>query len=233
MSATLSLGQPSGRTAVAIAGFIARPVASLRPAVIDRWLADVAGHDLRPMLAARAVQPVVNRYLAQATGAARLEVDAGFLARLRTRAGLGTAVEIALAPFARIDRLKAFVVGAICRDAVRGALLRSDRAALAALLGAEAQEFASRQAATFYPALGELAPTLGQALRAADGTAFALHPVSLAAGRVVAAALAAEAPLAAAILSIRETGAAGDLPSVAVTPAQGAEVLRLWQREAR
>jgi hypothetical protein len=233
MSGAISLGQPSGRTALAIAAFIARPATSLRPGAIDRWLADVGGQDLRPMLGARPVQGLVNRYLSQATGASRLEVDTGFLSRLRSRAGLVTAMELALAPFARLDRLKLYVVGAICRDAVRGALFRRDREVLAALLGPDVRDFAARQAATFYPALGGLAPQVLPALRAADGTGFADHPVSAAAGRVIAGALAVEAPLAAAILAIRESGSLADTWPVDLTTAQATDVLRLWQREAR
>ena len=185
------------------------------------------------MLAARSAQAVANRYLSRVTGAAGLRVEDSFLNHLRSRAGLAIAMDIALAPFARLDRLKAYVVGAVCRDAVRGALLRSDREAMTALLGPEVQDFAARQAATFYPALGGLAGSMKAVLRAADGTGFADHPINAVAGQVVAGAIAAEAPLAAAILAIRETGAAADSWPVALTPAQGAEVLRLWQREAR
>lgn len=233
MAGALSLGQPSGRTALAVAAFIARPVSALKPAALDRWLADVGGRDLRPMLGARGALRAVETYLSEVTGARRLPVDDALLNRLRIRTEVVTAVEIALAPFARLDRLKAHVVGAVCRDAVRGALLRSDRQALKALLGPEIQDFAARQAATFYPALAQLAPHLTPILRSADGTAFAAHPVNTAAARIVAAAIGAEAPIAAAILSIRETGSAEDPAPLALTVAQANEVLRLWQREAR
>lgn len=233
MAVALSLGQASGRTALAVAAFMSRPVAMLATAAVDRWLSDVGGRDLRPMLEAEAARAAIEAYLADVTGARTLEVDTQFLNRLRSRAGTVTAVEIALAPFARLDRLRTFVVGAICRDAVRGALLRTDRQAIGALLGAEVQEFASRQAQTFYPALAGLSPHLAPALRSADGVAFAAHPVSAIASRVVSAALRSEAPLAASILAIREQGSPDTGIPVELDPAQCAEVFRLWQREAR
>lgn len=233
MTAALGLGQVSGRTALAVAAFMSRPAAFLSPAALDRWLADLGGRDLRPLLSAQGARRAVEAFLADATGSRGLEVDATFLNRLRTRSGTVTAVEIALAPFPRLERLKAFVVGAICRDALRGALLRADREAMAALLGGEVQDFAARQAAVFYPALGELAPQLAPALRAGDGIPLAVHPVGALAGQVIASAIGTEAPLTASILAIREHGSAADAQPIALTAAQAAEILRLWQREAR
>ena len=233
MTAALGLGQASGRTALAIAAFMSRPANLLSPAALDRWLADVGGHDLRPMLAAQGARTAVEAHLARATGAASLDVDDTFLNRLRTRATLVSAVEIALAPFARLDRLKAYVVGAVCREAVRGALLKADRQVITTLLGADVQEFSARQATIFYPALADLAPQVSPMLRAADGADFAVHPVAALAAQVIASAIGTEAPLAAAILTIRESGAVADGPTIPVTAAQCAEVFRLWQREAR
>lgn len=233
MGAALSLGMASGRTALQVAGFMSRPAAALAPAARDRWLADVGGRDLRPMLDAKAARRAVEAYLASVTGAATLSVDAAFLNGLAARASAVAAIDIALAPFDRLDRLKAFVIGAICRDQVRGALLKADRQVIEALLGAEVQDFAARQAATFYPALAGLAPSIGPALRGADGTSFSTHPVNALAGRVISAAIGAETPLAAAILAIREHGQPDIGTAVPLTQAQCAEVLRLWQREAR
>lgn len=233
MAAALSLSQASGRSALAVAGFIARPAAALSRSAVDRWLSDVGGRDIRPMLDAKAARAAVEAYLSQATGAQQLFVDEGFLNSLAVRASAVMAIDIALAPFARLDRLKALVIGAICRDAIRGALLKTDRQALETLLGADVQDFAARQAATFYPALAGLAPSIAPALRVADSTDFAAHPVNALAGRVISAAIAAETPLAAAILAIREQGSPEPGTPVPLSQAQCAEVLRLWQREAR
>lgn len=233
MAAALHLGQASGRSALAIAAFMARPVPALRPQAVDRWLSDVTGRDIRPMLDAPAARRAVETYLARVTGAARLSVDVNFLNSLAARASVVTAVEIALAPFRQLDRLKAYVIGAICRDAIRGTLMKADRQVIETLLGAEVQEFAQRQAATFYPALAELAPSISPVLRVADTTPFSEHPVNALAGRVIHAAIGTEATLAAAILSIRETGAPDGGTQVPLSQAQRAEVLRLWQREAR
>ena len=233
MAAALSLSQASGRTALAVAAFIARPGSALGFQAVDRWLSDAGGRDLRPMLDAKAARRAVEAYLSQVTGAQSLLVDEAFLNSLAARASVVSAVEIALAPFARLDRLKAFVIGAICREAVRGALLKADRLAIEALLGADVQEFAARQAATCYPALADLAPSFGPALRAADGTEFAAHPVSSLARHVILAAIDEEAPLAASILAIRENGSPERGVRVPLTSAQRVEILRLWQREAR
>lgn len=233
MAGALSLGQASGQTALAIAAFIARPAKYLTTSAKDRWLSDVGGHDLRPMLDAEGARRAVETYLAGVTGAKSLAVDEAFLNSLAARPAAVTAVQIALARFAQLDRLKAYVIGAICRDAIRGALLRSDRHAIEALLGADVQDFAARQAATFYPALAALAPSIAPALRAADGTGFASHPINALAGHVISAAIRIEAPLAAAILAIRESGLVEGGAPVPLTPVQCAEVLRLWQREAQ
>jgi hypothetical protein len=233
MAAALSLDQASGRSALAVAGFMLRPLSALAPAATDRWLADVNGKDLRPMLNAAGARRALEAYLAKVTGAGSLEVDAAFLDSLRSRPGVVCAIDIALASPARLNRLRAFVVGAICRDMIRGALLKADREAIGTLLGPEVREFASRQAATFYPALAELAPGLAPSLRVSDGDDFATHPVNAAAGRVVVGALAVEMPLAASILAIRETGSPLTGDAFTPSPAQCAEVLRLWQREAR
>lgn len=233
MAAALSPGLASGRTALQVAGFMARPGALLARPAIDRWLADVGGRDVRPMLDAAGARRAVEAYLATVTGAKDLAVDATFLNNLAARGSVVTAIDIALAPFDRLDRLKAFVIGAICRDAVRGALLRADRQAIEALLGRDVQDFAARQAATFYPALADLAPSVSPALRGADGTEFAAHPVNALAARVILAAIGAETPLAAVILAIRESGSPALGTPVPLGQAHCAEVLRLWQREAR
>ncbi len=233
MAAALSHTLASGRSALLVAGFMARPGALLGGQAIDRWLADVGGRDVRPMLDAAGARRAVETYLATVTGAKDLAVDAAFLNGLAARSSVVTAIDIALAPFYRLDRLKAFVIGAICRDAVRGALLRADRQAIEALLGRDVQDFAARQAATFYPTLAGLAPSVAPALRGADGTEFAAHPVNALAARVISAAIGAETPLAAAILAIRESGAPTLGTPVPLNQAQCAEVLRLWLREAR
>lgn len=234
MVAALRLSQPSGKLALRVAEVLADPVSHIDRTVVERLLKNVGGHDLTALPDAKLARRGVNRYLRDLIGLDRTIDEEGLPTTTDLTPEVVDVLEMALGDLKLLDNVRPIIIASICQKEIRGALLKTDRQAISALLGPDCFGFAAREASTFYPSLARLAPEAGTVLRKADGTPFEDHPAADFANKVLLAYLALRHKLAARLFSVRTRGNAdvGDLPLV-LDAAQQAEIQRLVSRERR
>lgn len=230
MTAALRLGQPAGRIALRIAALLSDPARFMRPAAVRHLLSDVGGRDLGGLADAPLARRALPGFLRAAAGLDRIVQDEG----LPDAAGLATdieaALDLALGDLDDAARVRPFLVAAVCQREIQSAMLRTDREALAALLGPDAVAFASREARAFYPALASLAPQAGTVLRSAAGTPFDAHPAAAFADRVLLAHVAAHSRLAGRLMAARLHGGEPPARAPELDTAHHAELRRLLAR---
>ncbi|WP_417262978.1 hypothetical protein [Celeribacter sp.] len=134
------------------------------------------------------------------------------------------ALALALAPEGQQAKARRYLAAAIHAPRLRAALLKTEREAMTALLGAGAFDFALREGAVF---CHHLARFDERALL--TGADFATHPVAETAHRLMAASLAASLPVAGHVYALRSTGAPlSDLPEL--TELEIKQALRAMER---
>ena len=226
----LALSQPSGQLALQIADFMARPIQYLSPEVLAVHLSDVAGHDLRAFLKAPALRVGLETYIGEVSGAAKASLDDDLLGRIDTHAPTQKALSFAFRPLPALEMARLFLVAAVFQNTIRGALLKSQRDAIAMLLGVESTQFATRRAPMFYPKLATL-ETGDLSLTQPDQPEFSAHPVAEFAFGILVTALGSIAPIAGEILGIRTSGNAAPIGAPHVSAEAVAEIFALLEGE--
>ena len=206
MATALRFSQPNAQQAIRVAALISSPMDHVEPEVISAHLSDVNGHDLTTLAGSPLARDSLNRFLRDKLNLHEAMDGHLPLTALEYDDQTAHAFDLALGQLSRVRALQPHLLAAICQKEIMGALLKTDREALAALLGPDAFAFAAREAAMFYPGLARLAPEAGTVLRQADGTPFETHPAKTFANKVILAYLAAQSELPARIYSLRTIG---------------------------
>jgi hypothetical protein len=190
----MALDTGSAQVALALAAFFAAPATLIAPeGLLDPGeLAVLPGSGLALRLK--------NRLLAGRLGFDRAAFAPGFRDLLATRATCRLACQLVLSPAARLAEVQRHLAAAVHQTRLKSAVLKSDREALAAVLGEAAWQSGLRQAPVFATALAGLAPSGPAAIT--DPGAILDH-----AGGVAVALVSAEDSLLGRILTARLPGA--------------------------
>jgi len=190
----MALETGSAQVALALAAFFAAPATLVAPEghLDPDQIALLPGPGL--------AQRLRNRLLASRLGFDRAAFAPGFRDLLSTRATCRQACHLVLSPAARLAEVQRHLAAAVHQTRLRSCVLKSDREALAAVLGDAAWQSGLRQAPVFAAALAGLAPSGPATI--SDPGAILDH-----AGGVAVALVSAEDPLLGRILSARLPGA--------------------------
>lgn len=225
MSTLWRLGTPSGQAAVQLAVFLSDPLAFLPMPLAKSAVAGILDRDLSALIDLPFARRAIGRHLRGIGALGEMPVEEAALQALLNTDGGRWTVSVALSPLDTLEHINRQIAAAICQDQIRGLLLKSDRQALAGLLGAQAAEFATRGAQMFYPTLATLAEASG-GLALGWREEERPHPLLQFSSCVIGACLDQQAPLAGQICRLRlgggDTGAGLDL-----SEAQQQEVKRL------
>ncbi len=230
----LNLSRPSSRAALQLAAFMARPSQHIASDVLEEYLIDVNGYDLRPFLQVPELRERIEAYIAKESGSLDLPgLDGDFLKYLALECPVSEAIAIGFAPPEQLEIFYRYIVAAICQHTIARVVQKAERIAIATLLGADIQNFAIRKAAMFYASLEDLSPLARFILTDPAQPGFSTHPSRAFAINVVAAALDKDAPAAGAILRARAFGN-GNAPAsapISLKYSQAKEIKRLWYTE--
>lgn len=172
--------------------------------------------------------------LRQATGLDRLELDPGFLGRLAASDTARAACKLTLCNDERLHRAVCYLAAGIYASRLRGAVLRRQRLAFEAMLGAEAFAAGLRQPPGVTGTLAALASNAAQLVLPSEetppeGMTTAVvaqeQPIWRHAAAVTRVLVGAEAPVLGQIIALR-------LPltdAAPVTPPTEAQARAAWQ----